>query len=285
MIQSIILYGLSLGAIYALIAITYNVVYSSSRVMSFAAGAIGMLGGVFGGLFLTVLGWGTLPSLLATVALCAAISVLSEVIAVRPVLDKLEQHLYILSTLAVAIIIQQSTALFWSTEPQPFPRLEGLGDWPVLQRFWLPIVSLVVVFVVLHLIYKHTVMGLAFLAVAEDNYAGRALGLPETRLRMISFAMGGAIAGLAGFSGGQLLLAYFGNAHLMIFYGFIPVALGSVGSNKGAVIMGIVLGLFQQTANFLFGGVFASVAVFAAFIAAMLMMPEGIFGNRYERRV
>lgn len=285
MILSIILYGLSLGAIYALIAITYNVAYSSSRVMSFTAGAIGMLGGVFGAAFMSDLGWGTIPSLVATLAVCAAIGVLVELIAVRPVLDKLEQHLYILSTLAVAIIVQQGTALFYSSEPQPFPRLPEFGDWPVLQRFWLPVASLAVVFVALQLIYKHTTMGRAFLAVAEDNYAARALGLPEARLRMISFAMGGAIAGLAGFSGGQLLLAYFGNVHLLIFYGFIPVALGSVGSNKGALIMGLVLGLFQQTANFLFGGVFASVVVFAAFIAAMLIVPDGLFGNRYERRV
>jgi hypothetical protein len=116
---------------------------------------------------------------------------------------------------------------------------------------------------------SHTLVGRAFLAIAEDNFAARALGLPERNLRMASYALAGVIGGLAGFASGQLLLAFFANGALLNFYGFVPVALGGLGNNRGAIISGLVLGVFQQAANFTFGGVFASVAVFAVFIVVL----------------
>ena len=114
--------------------------------------------------------------------------------------------------------------------------------------------------------------------MAEDNFAARALGLPERNLRIASYALAGAIGALAGFAGGQLLLAFFANGALLNFYGFVPVALGGLGNNRGAVIGGILLGLFQQAANFMVGGIFSSVAVFALFIIVLLAAPQGMFG-------
>ena len=137
----------------------------------------------------------------------------------------------------------------------------------------------------LELLYRRTLIGHAFLAIAEDNYAARALGLPERNLRMASFALAGAIGALAGFAGGEMLLAFFANAPLLTFYGFVPVALGGMGNNRGAVVGGLALGLFQQAANFLVGGIFASVAVFAVFIIVLLARPEGLAGAASQRRV
>jgi branched-chain amino acid transport system permease protein len=93
------------------------------------------------------------------------------------------------------------------------------------------------------------------------------------------------IGTLAGFTGAEMMLAYFGNGPLLNFYGFVPVALGGMGSNRGAVVGGFALGLFQQTANFMVGGIFASVAVFAVFIIVLLVRPEGLAGAAAARRV
>ena len=82
-----------------------------------------------------------------------------------------------------------------------------------------------------------------------------------------------------------MLLAFFGNQSILNFYGFVPVALGGMGSNRGAVIGGLALGLFQQAANFLLGGIFAAVAVFVVFIAILLIRPEGLAGAATARRV
>ncbi len=285
MLASIIASGLALGAVYALIGITYNVMFAASRVMSFTAGQLGMLGGVFGALFITRLGVPAPIGLVLTLAACAAVGVLTEIVAVRPVLASLEKHLYVLSTLAAALLLQQLTAIEWSTEPQPFPRLLGLGSGILDEKFWLPVLACIVVIGGLEWMYRRTLVGRAFIAIAEDNFAARALGLPERRLRMASFALAGAVAGLAGFSSGELLLAFFANGAMLNFYGFVPVALGGLGNNRGAVVGGLALGLFQQAANFTVGGVFASVLVFTVFIVVLLAAPQGLFGAPTVRRV
>ncbi|MBV9863076.1 MAG: branched-chain amino acid ABC transporter permease [Alphaproteobacteria bacterium] len=285
MLESIIAYGLATGAVYAMIGVTYNVMFSASRVFSFTAGVLGMLGGVLGSLFILRLHLPAALGFVATLAAGALVGIVTEIVTVRPVLKSLDQHLYVLSTLAFALLIQQFTAIEWSTEPQPFPRLLPLPGGPLDQQFWLPILACAATIIGLELLYRRTLVGRAFLAIAEDSYAARALGLPEQRLRMASYALAGAIGALAGFAGGEVLLAFFANAPMLNFYGFVPVALGGMGSNRGAAIGGLALGLFQQAANFLVGGIFASVAVFAVFIVVLLARPEGLAGAGTARRV
>jgi branched-chain amino acid transport system permease protein len=285
MFASIVSYGLAVGAVYALIGITYNVMFSASRVFSFTAGMLGMLGGVLGALFIAKLGLPAIVGFVLVLACGAVIGLVTELLTVRPVLKSIEQHLYVLSTLAFALMVQQLVAVEWGTEAQPFPRLIPIGPGWLDQQFWLPMLACAVTIVGLELLYRKTLIGRAFLAIAEDSYAARALGLPETQLRMASFALAGVIGTLAGFTGAEMLLAFFGNQSILNFYGFVPVALGGMGSNRGAVVGGLALGLFQQAANFLVGGIFAAVAVFAVFIIVLLLRPEGLAGGSAARRV
>ncbi len=286
MLAAILTSGLALGAVYAMMGVVYNVMFAASRVMSFTTGQLGMLGGVLGAVFIGVLRLPSPVGLVLTLAACALVGVVTEFVAVRPVLRKLEQHLYVLSTLALALMIQQFTAIEWGTEPRPFPGLIGFhGGGMADEKFWLPIVACAATIAGLELLYRRTLVGRAFLAIAEDNFAARALGLPERNLRIASYALAGAIGGLAGFASGQLLLAFFANGAMLNFYGFVPVALGGLGNNKGAILSGLALGVLQQAANFMFGGVFASVAVFTIFIVALLAAPQGLFGAPQQRRV
>src|ERR1700677_3034279 len=283
MLASILATGLAAGAIYALVGITYNTMFSTSRVMSFTAGQLAMLGGVFGSMFMLKMGLPILVGFVLTLLGCAIIGVITEFVAVRPVLKSLDQHLYVLSTLA--LMIQQIAAIEWGTEPRPFPRLIGWGSGVFDEKFWLPVVACAVIIVGLEYLYRRTLVGRAFVAIAEDNFAARALGLPERNLRVASYALAGVIGGAAGFAGGELLLAFFANGALLNFYGFVPVALGGLGNNRGAIIGGLALGLFPQAANFLVGGIFSSVAVFALFIVVLLAAPQGLFGSSTARRV
>lgn len=285
MIESIVLSGVAIGCIYALIGITYNVMFSASRVFSFTAGALGMLGGVLGSLFIARMGMPLVAGFVLALLGGVVLGLVTEIVAVRPVLKSLDQHLYVLSTLALALMVQQFTAIEWGTDARPFPRLFDFARRAFDQQFWLPMLACAFVIVGLELLYRYTLIGHAFLAIAEDTYAARALGLPERRLRMASYALAGAIGALAGFAGGEMLLAFFGNAPLLTFYGFVPVALGGMGNNRGTVVAGLLLGLFQQAANFLVGGIFASVAVFAVFIVVLLARPEGLAGPALQRRV
>src|SRR6478609_5207559 len=265
MLASILASGLAAGAIYALVGVTYNTMFSTSRVMSFTAGQLAMLGGVFGSLFTLKLGMPILVGFLLTLVACAIIGIITEFVAVRPVLKSLDQHLYVLSTLAVALMIQQVAAIKWGTEPQPFPRVFGIGSGIWDEKFWLPVAACAITIVALEYLYRRTLIGRAFVAIAEDNYAARALGLPERNLRVASYALAGVIGGLAGYSGGELMLAFFANGALLNFYGFVPVALGGLGNNRGAIV--------------------SSVAVFTLFIVVLLAAPQGLFGGSTARRV
>src|SRR5580704_6809297 len=256
MVESIVLSGVAIGCIYALIGITYNVMFSASRVFSFTAGTLGMLGGVLGSLFIARMGLPVVVGFVLALAGGAILGIVTEIVAVRPVLKSLDQHLYVLSTLALALIVQQFTAIEWGTDARPFPRLFDFARVAFDQQFWLPMLACAAVIVGLELLYRHTLVGRAFLAIAEDNFAGR-----------------------------EMLLAFFGNAPMLTFYGFVPVALGGMGNNRGAVVAGLLLGLFQQAANFLVGGIFASVAVFTVFILVLLARPEGLAGAALPRRV
>jgi branched-chain amino acid transport system permease protein len=219
----------------------------------------------------------------------AVLGLVTEILTVRPVLKSIEQHLYVLSTLAFALMIQQVTAIEYGTEAYPFPVLvpiDANSIWAIVdQKFWLPVLACIVTIAGLEFLYRRTLIGRAFLASPRTATPPGRSAMPETRLRMASYAIAGIIGTLAGFTGAQMLLAFIGNQAILNFYGFVPVALGGMGSNRGAVVGGLALGLFQQAANFLVGGIFAAVAVFAVFIVVLLLRPEGLAGASAARRV
>src|SRR6202042_782467 len=154
MVESIVSTGLAIGCIYALIAITYNVMFSASRVFSFTAGMLGMIGGVLGSLFITRMGMPVAAGFFLALAGGAVLGIVTEFVAVRPVLKSLDQHLYVLSTLALALMIQQVTAIKWATEPQPFPRLIGWGSGVWDEKFWLPVAACAITIIGLEYLYR-----------------------------------------------------------------------------------------------------------------------------------
>src|ERR1700744_4086154 len=107
MLASIIAAGLASGAIYALVGVTYNTMFSTSRVMSFTAGQLAMLGGVFGSMVMLKMGMPLLAGFILTLIPCALLGIITEFVAVRPVLKSLDQHLCVLSTLALALMTKQ----------------------------------------------------------------------------------------------------------------------------------------------------------------------------------
>src|SRR6201987_4757034 len=162
MVESIVSTGLAIGCIYALIGITYNVMFSASRVFSFTAGTLGMLGGVLGALFIARLGLPLVVGFLLVLAAGAVFGIVTEIVAVRPVLKSLDQHLYVLSTLALALMVQQFTAIEWGTEARPFPRLFDIARGGFDQQFWLPMLACASVIVGLGFLYPYLLICPAF---------------------------------------------------------------------------------------------------------------------------
>src|SRR5512133_1707995 len=285
MFLSILIAGVAVGSVYAMIGICYNVMYSTSKVLSFTSGQLGMLGAVFGAWLIGDLQWPIWIGFPGAMLVGIVFSLLTEFIAVRPVLKKIDQHLYVLSTLALALMVQTAAAIWWGTEPRPFPTLVGLSPAGLAEKYWLPVAVCVLTMASVDLFYRKTLWGRAFTAISEDADAALALGIPERRMRVISYVLAGFVGALAGFVGGQLLFAFFAIGALLTFYGFIPIAIGGIGSNRGALVGGLTVGILQQIANYVVGGVFVGVVTFALFIVVLVLVPQGLFGTTTARRV
>ena len=284
---SVLVTGLAIGALYAATALAYNVMYSTSKVLSVTTGHLAMLGGVFGAWFVTGLGWHPLLALPAALVVGAFAGWLTDVIAIRRVLKRSDEHLWLLSTLALATVVQQGVALWWGTEPKPFPRLlpqdfsAGMAD----QKYWLPIITTLLLAVALELFYRRTLYGKLFIAMSEDTFAARARGIETDRIRAASFAIAGALGALAGFAAGQLTFAFFALGLTLTLNGFIALAVGGLGSNVGALVGGAALGLLNAFSANLIGGEFQNTVSVGALMLILLLKPEGLFGARNVRPV
>jgi len=159
--------GLAIGMVFAAVALMYNVMYSTSKVLSVTTGHLSMLGGVFGAYVISVLHLNWVLGLGASVLVGAAFGWITEFVGVRRILAKSDEHLWLLSTLALATIVQQIIGLWWGTEPKPFPRLidQDFNAGALDQKFWLPIVVTLFMAVGLELFYKKTMYGKVFMAM------------------------------------------------------------------------------------------------------------------------
>ena len=284
---SVVVSGLAIGALYAATALAYNVMYSTSKVLSVTTGHLCMLGGVFGAWFIGNLGLPTIVGLVGAIAVGALFGWVTEIVGVRRVLARSDEHLWLLSTLALATIVQQAVGLWWGTEPRPFPRLipqdfsAGLTD----QKYWLPIVVVLVSAAGLELFYRRTLWGKLFQATSEDAFAARARGIPTDRVRSFSYLLSGALGGLAGFAAGQLTFAFFALGLTLTLNGFIALAVGGLGSNLGALVGGAALGLLSAFATYFFGGEYQQTIAVGLLMLVLLVQPEGLFGAKRVRPV
>lgn len=283
----VIVSGLAIGMVFAAVALVYNVMYSTSKVLSVTTGHLAMLGGVFGAWFIAQLHWHWSLGLLGAVAIGAAFGWLTDLLAIRRVLARSDEHLWLLSTLALATMVQQGVGLWWGTEPKPFPRLlpqafgAGIGD----QKFWLPIVLALVMAIGLDRFYRRTMYGKLFLAMSEDAFAARARGVSTDRIRELSYLLSGALGGLAGFAAGQLTFAYFAVGLSLTLNGFIALAVGGLGSNIGALLGGAALGLLNAFASYWIGGEYQNTIAVGLLMLVLLVKPEGLLGSQNVRPV
>jgi branched-chain amino acid transport system permease protein len=284
---NVILPGLAIGALYAATGIAYNVMFSTSKVLSIATGNLCMLGGIFGAFLIGQLQLPIAFGLFGAVAVGVAFGYLTEIVAIRRVLARSDEHLWLLSTLGLATVVQQSVGLWWGTEPRPFPRVipqdfsSGLWD----QKYWLPIAALVVIAVGMELFVRKTMLGKIFVAVSEDAFAARARGIATDRIRAMSYALAGAVGAFAGFAAGQLTYAYFAIGLILTLNGFIALAVGGLGSTIGAVVGGLALGLLTSVATALVGGQYVNTVAIGLLMVVLLVKPEGLFGSNKVRPV
>lgn len=284
--------GVTAGSLYALVAVGFNVLYRPTNVFNFAQGDLVMLGAMLAASAITIAGLPWFVGALAALLGVAAIGLLEERIAVAPVLRRSASgHAWVITTLSVSMIVANLVGRIWGPDPiavRPPPLLSTDS----LDLFGITIssyqIALIVATMLLVLgveaVYR-TRTGKAVLAVAEDREAALLRGISPESLSRWSFFLGGAIAALAGVLAAPLLYASIGLGPALLLKGFATAAVGGIGSNRGALIAGYIIGVAEALAAVVLSPGYQLAATFAVMLAILLVRPHGLFGQPEARVV
>lgn len=283
----LVLAGISVGSVYALIALGLNLTFWTTRTLNFGQGSLMMLCAVVAVIFVGG-GFNIYVGLLAGVLMAGAIAAATEAIAIRPIARLAGSMGWVVTTLGVGIFLQGAVAKFFGSQALAFPSfLFSPRDYVDLFGVRLSLQYLVIFLIAVALVLlfelfqKRTAWGRALQAVAADPDLASVMGIPVRLVVTLSFVGSGLLAGIAGALVAQItgtVDAAFG-FNLLIF-GFIAAVVGGMGSTWGALIGGISLGIMEK----LVGGYISTAAeqaiAFALLMVMLAMRPEGILGEK-----
>ncbi len=305
--------GLSLGALYALIAVGYTVVYGIVQLINFAHGEIFMIGGfaAVGTWFVlgksgNVLAWWMLPiMLLGGVVVAVTTAVIMERVAYRP-LRGAPRLAPLITAIGISIYLQELVRLFYDAIPG-FPTAKSAVTLPEIEFFTGPaivireglsvqrsalftLVALAICWSFLWVFINRTKVGRGMLATSQDQDTARLMGIDVDRIIVVAFAVGAALAAVAGMAHG---LRY-GNVDFRMGFiaglkAFTAAVLGGIGNINGAVVGGLVLGVIEAMAGAYIPGQFGGSAwkdvwAFVILILVLVFRPQGLLGARVVDR-
>lgn len=292
MIQQLV-NALSLGSVYALIAVGYTLVYGILRFINFAHGDMIMIGAFVCFYLVPIIGFGHVGALIVfvlTMLICAALGVLIERLAYRPVRQR-SKITMLITAIGVSMMLEYGGQWLFGADPKLFPGL--VPSKVVINKSWLVLNSntILVMAVAISLmlglqwvVYK-TKIGAAMRALADDQDAAKLMGIPVDRVISITFAIGAALAGAAG----MLYAAMYPSIQPLmgIFPGlkaFVAAVMGGIGSIPGAVLGGFLIGFVETSVTAWISPTYRDAIVFGLLIFILIIRPAGILGkNRPEK--
>ena len=289
---SYLINGMSLGSVYAIIALGYPMVYGIAKMLNFAHGDIIMVGAFSAFTVISTLGMPPVLGVLASVIVCTLLGVTIERIAYKPlrgasplaVLITAIGVSYFLQNLAL-LIFGSNTKQFTSVVNLPTLKLAG-GALSISAVTIITILTCVVVMVALTSFINKTKMGQAMLAVSEDNGAATLMGINVNGTIALTFAIGSALAAVAGVlycSAYPNLSPYTGA--MPGIKAFVAAVFGGIGSIPGAFIGGIILGVIEALSKAYISSQLSDAIVFAVLIVVLLVRPTGILGKKINEKV
>jgi branched-chain amino acid transport system permease protein len=292
---NILVQGLTIGSVYALAGTSINIIYRPTNTFNLAQGNLVMLGSIVCASLIGSMGLNWFVAAGLTLVSVGLIAGFIDVVAVAPVLarPRANGHGWIISTLAVALIIEDIVGKLVGPDPKALPPPPPLSTRPIaalassvnLSTYQIFMIVFVVLLVLGTEMFYRLRIGKAILAISEDREASLLRGIDPKVLARVSFAISGVVAALAGILAGPILFASIPIGGIMLIKGFEAAALGGIGSNKGAVIGGYVLGLVEiLTATTLSPG-YQDAATFAVVLGLLLIRPQGFFGKPIPRAV
>lgn len=288
---SYLINGISLGSVYALIALGYTMVYGIAKMLNFAHGDIIMVGGFVAFTAVSRLGLPALPSVLISILLCVILGVVIERIAYKPLRDAASLAVLI-TAIGVSYFLQNAALLIFGSGSQTFKSVVSIPSWHINDALTVSgetIATIVVSFVImvaLTLFVNKTKAGKAMLAVSEDKGAAQLMGINVNRTISITFAIGSGLAAVAG----VLLCSTYTqiNAYTGAMPGikaFTAAVFGGIGSIPGAMLGGILLGVIENLAKAYISSQMSDGIVFAVLILILLVKPTGLLGKKINKKV
>jgi branched-chain amino acid transport system permease protein len=283
-----LLSGLTVGAIYALVALGFAIIYNASHVINFAQGEFVMIGGMATAAFFEA----SLPLPLAiflAIATATLVGVLLEKLAVERSRDAPVVTLIII-TIGASILLRGLATLVWDKKIHRVPAFSGeapilIGNATLLpQVLWVLGMSVVAVGL-LTWFFRRTLTGKAILAVAHNRMAARLVGISVRRVLAVSFGLSAALGALAGVLIAPIAFTSWDAGVMLGLKGFAAAILGGLGSGAGAVLGGLVLGLVEALGAGYLSSAYKDVFAFLIIIAALVFLPNGLLGRRATDRV
>lgn len=285
--------GLSLGSVYAIIALGYTMVYGISKMLNFAHGDVIMVGGYVSFCLTMYVGMNGWVALVIAMLVCTLLGILIERLAYRP-LRGTGSLAVLITAIGVSYFLQNAALLIWGANPRVFKSLlEGAptvhaagGDLTITAESVLTIIANIVIMICLTLFVNKTKAGKAMRAVSEDNGAAQLMGINVNQSISLTFAIG---SGLAAVAGVLMCSAY---PVLMPTTGAMPgikaftaAVFGGIGSIPGAMIGGLLLGIIEIFARAYISTELSDAIVFACLIIVLLVKPTGLLGKKINEKV
>jgi branched-chain amino acid transport system permease protein len=282
--------GISLGSVYAIIALGYTMVYGIAKMLNFAHGDVIMVGGYMAFCATSYMGWPAVPSILFSVFVCTVLGIVIEKLAYKP-LRSASSLAVLITAIGVSYFLQNAALLIWTSNPKAFPNLVSfpgitIGSIQISSVALVTIIACVVIMIALTLFTGKTKMGKAMRAVSEDKGAAQLMGINVNRTISLTFAIG---SGLAAIAGVLLCSAY---PTLMPTTGSMPgikaftaAVFGGIGSIPGAMLGGILLGIIEIFAKAYISTQLSDAIVFAVLIIVLILKPTGLLGKKINEKV
>ncbi|MBQ7497703.1 MAG: branched-chain amino acid ABC transporter permease [Selenomonas sp.] len=282
--------GISLGSIYALIALGYTMIYGIIKLINFAHGDIYMVGAYIGFFAITQAGLSIVPALLVSLATTALLGMLVEKLAYKP-LRHAPRLSVLITAIGVSFFLEYASMYFVSPTPRTFPAVMdsvaiNIGGLVINGQQMLILGITFVLMVILTYIVKFTNTGKAMRAASFDTETAQLMGINSDRIISITFGIGSALAAVAG----VLVGIYYNSIDPLMgimpgLKAFVAAVLGGIGILPGAVVGGIILGVVEAFVSGFISSTFRDAAAFAILIIVLLVRPTGIFGKNTKEKV
>jgi branched-chain amino acid transport system permease protein len=281
--------GLATGAIYALIAVGFTLLWQTSQTINFAQGEFVMLPAFF---ILAAMNWGAPFWLAALIGVAVSIVVLGalfKLVIVDPML-KYGVLPLVISTIALSLFLKESAKDFYSSQAQPFPALVPATDIHVFgavvstQSLAVLLVAILTV-AALHLLLNKTRLGRSMQATAQNPTLARILGIPVQRMVLYTFLINAVLVAIASILISPIYLAKFSNGETLGLAAFTAAIIGGFNQVRGAIVGGIILGVLDNLSAAYLSSQYRGAIPLIILIAVILWRPQGLFGRVEERTV